>query len=85
VIAGGGAAGITKSLTSLLRASSTVMTGGLGNAVVATGEMGGALIVSLLALLAPIVALAIIVVFCWLAARFVRRLFHRTPAERASE
>ncbi len=85
VIAGGGAAGITKSLTSTLRATSTVMTGGLGNAVVATGEMGGALLVSLLALLAPLVAVAIIVAFCWLTARFVRRLLRRRPAERAPE
>jgi hypothetical protein len=36
-IAGGGVAGLTQSVTSLLRAKSTVMTGGLGNAAVATG------------------------------------------------
>lgn len=85
VIAGGGAAGLTQSVTSLLRAKSTVMTGGLGNAVVSTGELGGALLVSLLALLAPLAALATVVVFCWLAVRFVRRLYRRTPAERTHE
>jgi hypothetical protein len=37
VIAGGAAAGLTQSVTSLLRAQSTVTTGGLGNAVVSTG------------------------------------------------
>lgn len=81
VIAGGGAAGVTQSITSLLRAKSTVFTGGLGNAAVSTGEAGGALLVSLLALLAPLAALAIVVAFCWLAIRFMRRVFRRTPAE----
>jgi hypothetical protein len=85
VIAGGGAASLTQSVTSLLRAKSTVMRGGLGNAVVSTGEFGGALLVSLLALLAPLAALAIVVVFCWLAVRFMRRLFSRMPAEPTHE
>jgi hypothetical protein len=85
VIAGGGAASLTQSITSLLRAKSTVMTGGLGNAVVSTGELTGALLVSLLALLAPFAGLAIVVAFCWIAIRFVRRLFRRTPAERTDE
>ena len=85
VIAGGGAAGVTKTVTSLLRAKSTLMTAGFGNAVVSTGELGGALLVSLLALLAPLAALAIVAAFCWLAVRFLRRLFRRTPAEQTEE
>ena len=85
VIAGGGAAGVTKTVTSLLRAKSTLMTAGFGNAVVSTGELAGALLVSLLALLAPLAALAIVAAFCWLALRFVRRLFRRTPAEQTEE
>jgi Domain of unknown function (DUF4126) len=85
VIAGGGAAGLTQSVTSLVRAKSTVMTGGLGNAVVSTGELAGALLVSLLALLAPLAAVAIVVAFCWLAVRFARRLFRRMPAQPTHE
>jgi Domain of unknown function (DUF4126) len=77
VIAGGGAAGLTQGLTSLLRAKSTVMTAGLGNHVVATGELGGALIVSLLALAAPLAAVGLLALFCWLAVRLLRRLFRR--------
>ena len=77
VIAGGGAAGLTQGLTSLLRAKSTVMTGGLGNHVLATGEWGGALLVSLLALAFPVVAVALVAVFCWFAIRLVRRLFRK--------
>jgi hypothetical protein len=85
VIAGGGAAGLTQSVTSLLRAKSTLTTGGLGNAVVSTSELGGALIVSLLALLAPLAALALVAAFCWLAVRFIRWVFRRPPAEPAHE
>jgi Domain of unknown function (DUF4126) len=75
VIAGGGAAGLTQGLTSLMRAKSTVMTGGLGNHVLATGEWGGALLVSLLALAFPVIAVALVAVFSWFAIRLLRRLF----------
>lgn len=77
VIAGGGAAGLTQSLTSLLRAKSTMMTAGLGNHVIATGELGGALIVSLLALAAPLAAVALVALFCWFTVRLMRRLFRK--------
>jgi Domain of unknown function (DUF4126) len=85
VIAGGGAAGVTQSITSLLRAKSTLFTGGLGNATVSTSEAGGALLVSLLALLAPLAALALVVVFCWFGIRFMRWVFRRTSAEPTHE
>lgn len=77
VIAGGGAAGLTQGLTSLLRAKSTVLTAGLGNHVVATGELGGALIVSLLALAVPVAAVGVVALFCWFTVRRVRRLFRK--------
>lgn len=73
VIAGGGAAGLTQTLTALLRAKSTLLTGGLGNHVIATGELGGALGISLLALAAPFVALALVVCVAWFVLRAVRR------------
>jgi hypothetical protein len=79
VIAGGGAAGLTQGLTSLLRVKSAVLTGGLGNPVVSTGELGGALGVSLLALAAPLLAVALVAIFCFYAVRMVRRLL-RKPA-----
>lgn len=78
VIAGGGAAGITQSLTSLLRAKSTLATGGLANPVLSTAELGGSLLVSILALLVPVVALAMVIAaLVWLFRR-VRRLARRT-------
>jgi Domain of unknown function (DUF4126) len=81
VIAGGGAAGLTQGITSLLRLKSTALTGGLGNHIIATGELGGALGVSLLALAAPVLAVALVAVFCWFAIRVLRRLLRkREPA-----
>jgi len=73
VIAGGGAAGLTQGLTALLRAKSTLMTAGVGNHVVASGELLGALLLSLLALAAPLLAVALVALFCWLALRVARR------------
>jgi hypothetical protein len=80
VIAGGGAAGLTQGLTSLLRVKSAVFTGGLANPLVSTGELGGSLALSLLALAAPLVAVALVAVFCWYAVRMVRRLLRRDTA-----
>jgi hypothetical protein len=79
VIAGGGVAGITQGITALLRAKSTVLTGGLGNPVIATAELGAALLVSLLALAAPFAALAVVIVFLWLAIRLLRHLLRGVP------
>jgi len=85
VIAGGGTAGITQAVTGLLRAKSTVTTGGLGNAVIATGELGGSLLTSLLALFMPLVALAFVVLFCWVSVKFIRRLFRGTSRARSAD
>lgn len=74
IIAGGGAAGLTQGITTMLRANSTIFTGGLGNPVIATGELGGALLVPLISLAAPVAALAGLAVFVWLAVRLRRRL-----------
>lgn len=77
IIAGGGAAGLTQGVTALLRAKSTAMTGGLGNPVIATAEAGGALLVATLALVAPFVALAVVVLLCWVAVRVARKVIAR--------
>src|SRR5271166_6838606 len=74
VIAGGGVAGFTQGVTAMLRAKSTVLTGGLGNVVIATAELAGALLVSLLTLAAPLAALALVILFLWLAIRLLRQL-----------
>src|SRR5215467_4729459 len=81
VIAGGGVAGLTQGATALLRAKSTVWTGGLGNMIIATAELVGALIVSFLALAAPAAAIALVILFLWLAIRLLRQVFPRTHSK----
>ena len=75
VIAGGGIASLTQGATAALRAHSTVLTGGLGNPIIATFELGGSLLVSFLALMAPAAAVALVVLFLWLAIRLLSRVF----------
>ena len=75
VVAGGGVAGLTQGLTGILRAHSTVLTGGLGNSVIATAELGGAVLISFLALAAPLVAIALVVLFLLAAIRLARGSF----------
>jgi Domain of unknown function (DUF4126) len=77
-IAGGGAAGLTQAATAVLRAKSTAVTGGLGNPVLTTLEIAGALLMSALALVAPLLALVVAVAFCLLAWRMARRLLKRS-------
>ncbi len=60
VIAGGGAAGLVQATTVMTRGVSTATTGGLGNPVVATLELAGSVITSVLALIAPLVAAVLI-------------------------
>jgi hypothetical protein len=80
VIAGGGIAGLTQGLTGMLRAHSTVLTGGLGNSVIATAELGGALVITFLALAAPVAAIALVILFMWLTIRLLRRVFRGANA-----
>jgi Domain of unknown function (DUF4126) len=80
VIAGGGIAGLTQGLTGMLRAHSTVLTGGLGNSVIATAELGGALLITFLALAAPVAAIALVILFMWLTIRLLRRVFRGTSS-----
>jgi len=74
VVAGGGIAGLTQGVTAMIRGHSTVLTGGLGNPVIATAELGGALLLSFLALAAPAAAIALVILFLWLAVRLLHHL-----------
>ncbi|HLH52583.1 MAG TPA: DUF4126 domain-containing protein, partial [Verrucomicrobiae bacterium] len=56
VIAGGGAAGLIQGGTVLARAASGATTGGMANPVVSSVELAGATITSILAIVAPVVA-----------------------------
>jgi hypothetical protein len=83
IIAGGGAAGLTQGATTILRGASTATTAGLGNPIIATGEILGAIAVSVLAIAAPWIAVAAVVVFCIVIYRVVRRIRRNRPVRKS--
>src|SRR4028119_872790 len=60
LIAGGGSAGTIQAFTGIGRLASTVMTGGLGNALLSTLESGGSIILSGLAIAVPVFAVCLV-------------------------
>lgn len=77
-IAGGGSAGIIQGLMGITRLSSTTLTIGAGNAVIATIEFFGALILSVLALLVPFLAIALVAVLLLVSLSKGRQILART-------
>jgi hypothetical protein len=82
-IAGGGVAGIVQTSTVFLRGASSVGTGGLGNPVVATAELGGSIFGSILSLLAPVVAaVGVVVLVGFIGRRLIHGRWHRADEAR---
>jgi hypothetical protein len=77
IVGGGGAAGLVQAASVLLRLKSTALTGGLGNPVVATVEAAGSVITSIVAIVLPLVAVAILVVGVVLVLRLKARVGSR--------
>jgi len=74
VLAGGGVAGLAQLGTTLLRLKSSALTAGFGNPVVATTELIGAVVLAVLALLAPILgAVVVVALLIWITRRAMRR------------
>jgi hypothetical protein len=84
IIAGGGVAGLVQGTTVLARGVSTASTGGIGNPLFATIELGGSLAMSIMAVLAPICAIAIIVLLLWFVASKLVRRRRKTPGAAVS-
>jgi hypothetical protein len=80
VIAGGGAAALVQSGTALVRLHSSAFTAGLGNPVVATGELAGSVSLSVLAVLAPVLAGVLVVLVLVGLSGFYRRATSRRNA-----
>lgn len=77
IIAGGGAAAATQGATTILRGSSTILTGGLGNHAVATGEIIGAVLMTLLSLVLPYLAALAAIIFIIFSWRLILRRRNR--------
>jgi hypothetical protein len=82
VIAGGGVAAAVQTTTVLARGLSFAGTGGLANPLVATIELGGSVLTSLAAVLAPLLGLCLVLLLIALVAR--KTLLSRRPARPAS-
>jgi len=77
LIGGGGAAGVMQMLSVGARLKSTAATAGLGNPVVATGESVGAVAITTIALLVPVVALLVVLAVLAGGVRVARRRLSR--------
>lgn len=74
VIGGGGVAGIVQTATGLTRMTSTTVTAGLGNFMVSTAEAAGSFVLSLLAIVVPVLAVFIVIaIFVYAAWKFLRK------------
>jgi hypothetical protein len=82
VLGAGGTAGLIGASTSVLRLKSSGLTGGVGNALLATFELFGAVGVALIAVLVPIASLAVVGTLLVVA---VRRLVRGPRAKRAPD
>lgn len=80
LIGGGGLAGLMQGATVALRAKSGLLTGGIANAAVSSLELVGAAGTAILAIVLPLVCLALVVVLLFYSARMLRRMGARRRA-----
>ncbi|AZA91510.1 Uncharacterised protein [Chryseobacterium nakagawai] len=77
LIAGGGTAATISSGFAGIRAASTATTGGLGNSVVGTTETAGAGIMTILAMVAPIIAAVLAIILLILVIVYGRKAWRK--------
>jgi hypothetical protein len=82
IIAGIGVAGAVQGTTVALRGASTATTGGLANPVVSTGELAGSVVTSVLAVILPILAVALLAIMSFGGARRLRAARARARSAR---
>ncbi len=81
-IAGVGVAGAVQGATVVVRGTSTATTGGVANPVVATGELAGSVVTSILAVMLPIAAVALLALLSFGGVRRFRVARARSRAAR---
>jgi glucan phosphoethanolaminetransferase (alkaline phosphatase superfamily) len=85
IIAGGGLAGLTKGTAAVIRAKGGLVTGGLANPVVSTAETMSAAVISMLAIVVPILcAVLILALVVWMVRKARRLTFGSRRGERQS-
>ena len=61
IVAGGGTAGVVQTVMSVVRLKSTTLTAGFGNFIVSTFELVASFAASLIAILAPVIAIFVVI------------------------
>ena len=77
IIAGGGTAATVSSAFAGTRAASTATTGGLGNHLVSTTETTGALVMTGVALIVPIIAFILVILLLYFVFKFWKRIWRK--------
>lgn len=80
LVAGGGAAGVVQGLTTFSRQISTLATAGFGNPLVATAEGGLAIVMTLMAIVVPVLAVGLLLIAFAALFRMLWRRFRRPAA-----
>jgi hypothetical protein len=81
LIAGGGSASLFQLATAAIRAGSTAATGGLPNPVFSTLELGGSLIVTILAIALPVAGLIVLIGIGYFVITRARRTSRRAASK----
>jgi hypothetical protein len=82
IIAGGGVSAVVQGGTMAFRAASTLTSGGMANFLVASGELFGSALLTVFAILIPVLCFFIVLLICclmiWKMTRssFIKNLFH---------
>ena len=81
IIAGGGAAGLVQSLTTITRGASSLTTAGLGNPIVSTTETTASVGISVLAIFFPLViGILVLLLLVWASKKVYRKFFRTNEA-----
>lgn len=75
IIAGGGIAAVIQGSTGITRAASSTTTGGLGNPVVSSVELGGSVLLSILAIILPLIAGIVVLLLIVFAVKTIIKKF----------
>ncbi len=81
IVGGGGVAGAVQGGTVLLRLKSGVLTAGVGNPIVSTGETASSTVTSVLAVVMPVIAFVLVVATIVLLVWIARRAIAPTPQD----
>ncbi|MEM1223017.1 MAG: DUF4126 domain-containing protein [Verrucomicrobiota bacterium] len=84
-IMGGGSAGMVQGASVITRGASTATTGGVGNPLVSSAELGGSILTAALAIIVPILAAVLVLILMIWGVRVLARFFkNRSAKEQAS-